>query len=71
MSEKTAMQQLLEYIKHNGQSWRGVSADMIEKEFIPIEKEQIENAYWDGGQDVPMTEARCERYYNETYGGEK
>jgi hypothetical protein len=32
-----------------------------------MEKEQIESAYWDGGQDVPLTEKRCEQYYNETF----
>jgi len=33
-----------------------------------MEKEQIQDAYWDGGQDIPLTEERCEQYYNETYG---
>ena len=32
-----------------------------------IEKQQIENAYWDGGQDIPLIEKRCEQYYNEQY----
>jgi hypothetical protein len=32
-----------------------------------MEKQQIKNAYWDGGQDVPLTENRCEQYYNETF----
>ena len=32
-----------------------------------MEKEQIINSYWDGGQDVPSTEKICEQYYNETY----
>jgi hypothetical protein len=36
-----------------------------------MEKEQIENAYWDGGQDVPMISKQCEQYYNETYGQTK
>jgi hypothetical protein len=36
-----------------------------------MEKEQIENAYWDGGQDVPMISKQCEQYYNETYGETK
>ncbi len=35
-----------------------------------MEKEQIVNAYWDGGQDVPMISKQCEQYYNETYGGQ-
>jgi hypothetical protein len=32
-----------------------------------MEKQQIENAYWDGGQDIPSTEKRCEEYYNEVF----
>jgi len=39
--------------------------------FKQMEQEQIENAYWDGGQDVPMISKQCEQYYNETYGGTK
>jgi hypothetical protein len=34
---------------------------------LQIEKEQIMDAYWDGGQDVPLTEKTCEIYYNNTY----
>jgi hypothetical protein len=33
-----------------------------------MHKKEIENAYWDGGQDVPMISKQCEQYYNETYG---
>jgi hypothetical protein len=36
-----------------------------------MEKEQIIDAYWDGGQDVPLHINTCEQYYNETYGGNK
>jgi len=32
------------------------------------EKEQIEEAYWEGGQDVPCNGKQCESYYNKTYG---
>jgi hypothetical protein len=35
-----------------------------------MEKEQIVNAYWDGGQDVPMHISTCENYYNKTFGVE-
>lgn len=35
-----------------------------------MEKEQIMDAYWDGGQDIPMTLNRCEQYYNETFKSE-
>lgn len=36
-----------------------------------MHKEEIENAYWDGGQDVPMSGKQCTQYYNETYVGNK
>lgn len=34
-----------------------------------MEKEQIEEAYWEGGQDVPCNGKQCEQYYNKTYRG--
>ena len=34
---------------------------------LQIEKEQIMDAYWDGGQDIPLTEKTCEIYYNNIY----
>jgi len=33
-----------------------------------MEKEQIVNAYWEGGQDVPTHNSTVEQYYNQTYG---
>jgi hypothetical protein len=35
-----------------------------------MEKKQIIDAYWDGGQDIPLTEERCKQYYNETFKSE-
>ena len=32
-----------------------------------MEKQQIMDAYWDGGQDIPLTEERCEQYYKKTF----
>ena len=32
-----------------------------------MEKEQIINAYWDGGEDIPMISKQCEQYYNEKF----
>ena len=32
-------------------------------------EEEIEDAYWEGGQDVPVNGQQCQRYYNETFGG--
>jgi hypothetical protein len=32
-----------------------------------MEKQQIINAYWDGGEDIPMISKQCEEYYNEKF----
>ncbi len=36
-----------------------------------MEKEQIMNAYWEGGQDVPTHNSTVEEYYNQTYNQNK
>jgi hypothetical protein len=36
-----------------------------------MEKEQILDAYWEGGQDNPLTEEKGKTYYEKTYGGNK
>lgn len=41
------------------------------KQALQMEREQIENAYWDGGQDVPINPDRCKQYYEQTYGTDK
>jgi hypothetical protein len=46
-----------------------IQFDLI-KEAKAMEKEQIENAYWEGGHDVPTHGRQCEQYYNETYKSE-
>ena len=33
-------------------------------------EEQIQDAYWDGGQDIPIHEKQCQQYYNETFKSE-
>ena len=35
-----------------------------------MEKEQIMDAYWGGGQDIPLSDKSCEQYYNETFKSE-
>lgn len=32
-----------------------------------MHKEEIETAYWDGGQNIPLTEQNCTDYYNQTF----
>jgi len=39
----------------------------IAKHLIEKEKEQIMNAYWEGGQDVPTHNSTVEQYYAQTY----
>ena len=41
------------------------------EELLEMEKEQIIDAYWEGGQDIPMNSKRCEQYYSETYNRNK
>ncbi len=40
------------------------------KQAKAMEKEQIMNAYWDGGQDVPIHVSTCKKYYEETFKSE-
>jgi hypothetical protein len=40
----------------------------MEKRARQMGKDQIEDAYWTGGQDPDSTEERCQQYYNEIYG---
>jgi hypothetical protein len=45
--------------------------DHLQQQAKEMEKEQIEDAYWEGGIDVPNNGKQCQQYYNETYGGNK
>ena len=40
----------------------------LKEDALQMEREQIENAYWDGGQDVPINPDRCKQYFNDTFG---
>lgn len=41
--------------------------DELVKYAKAMHKDEIENAYWDGGQWVPTSGSQCEEYYNETF----
>ena len=65
------MQEMIEYLENTWyvkeiRDWEDIKINILEKE-----KEQIENAYWDGGQDVPTNGDRCQEYYNQTYNQNK
>lgn len=42
--------------------------DLLEH-YKAIHKWEIEDAYWKGGIDIPYNGEQCQKYYNETYGG--
>ena len=42
----------------------------LKRQALQMEREQIEDAYWEGGQDIPYSAKQCEQYYKETYGGQ-
>jgi hypothetical protein len=35
-----------------------------------MHKDEIEEAYWEGGIDIPSNDQHCQQYYNETFGGD-
>lgn len=60
--EETETGELRYHLKHD--------VVKVFEEALAMEREQIENAYWDGGQDVPINPDRCKQYFNDTYGTE-
>lgn len=68
----TAVEWLVEQIKSD-QNQKSLSASewmQVIEQAKEMYKEQIEEAYWEGGQDVPVNGKQCEQYYNKTYGKE-
>ena len=69
--EHTAMQ---EAIKEISNLWSSPSDqpnytkifNILESK-LEMEKQQIIDAYWDGGQDIPLTENICEQYYKNIF----
>lgn len=70
-NKQTAVEYLVEQLESIGFSTNDLSEFYNEIEIAKqMEKERIVNAYWDGGQDVPMHISTCENYYNKTFGVE-
>jgi len=61
--KQTAVDWLLDFFEDY---YALVPVDIIEKAKA-MEKQQIESAYWDGGEDMPMISKQCEQYYNEKF----
>jgi len=71
MSKQTAVEYLIQYMMNNQYFVGNDLADVFEQA-KSMEREQIEDAYWEGGQDVPTHGRQCQQYYNSTYkGGEQ
>ena len=56
---------LKSHFEHDGDLLEAVK--MSFEQAKAMHKEEIENAYWDGGQWVPLSGSQCEEYYNETF----
>ena len=59
--EKTAIEYLIEQLEFAlpNIEWSNYRNETDKAK--EMEKQQIENAYFDGGQDVPLTEERCRK----------
>ncbi len=53
------------HFEHDGDLLEAVK--MSFEQAKAMHKDEIENAYWDGGQWVPTSGSQCEEYYNETF----
>ena len=79
MNKKTAMQQLLHQMKEEraklqlpvewDRCYQAIEM-VMENTYIPLEKEQIVDAWMDGMEGI-LHKIAAEKYYNETYGGNK
>lgn len=71
MSKQTATDYLIQEIKNDTfiHSKSTKEWNEIFRKAKQMEREQIEDAYWEGGQDIPYSAKQCEQHYNETYGG--
>jgi hypothetical protein len=56
---------LKSHFEHDGDLLEAVK--MSFEQAKAMHKDEIENAYWDGGQWVPTSGSQCEEYYNETF----
>ena len=56
---------LKSHFEHDGDLLEAVK--MSFEQAKAMHKDEIENAYWDGGQWVPTVGSQCEEYYNETF----
>ena len=71
--QQTALEWYIEQVDKLKEEYEYFDIDKLfwlKEDALQMEREQIENAYWDGGQDVPINPDRCKQYFNDTYGTE-
>ena len=81
--QQTAVEQFIEQLEEKGDVWENASMKRIEisikvEDYLKLinqakemEKEQIEEAYKYARAHWSREDGNAERYYNETYGGNK
>ena len=64
--KQTALAQAIEKIEKHCDNYVLHKKDVIDilLSLKPMERQQIENAYWDGGQDIPCVDASCKEYFD-------
>ena len=69
-NKQSSVEKLAELIRFTNKE---VYAELFEEieQIKAMHQEEIEDAYWEGGQDVPVNGQQCQRYYNETFGGKQ
>ena len=60
----TAMQEFIDRLKND---FGFVVSNNVAEMYLEKEKQQIIDAYWDGGQDIPLTEIKYEQYFEQTF----
>ena len=69
--KQTAVEWLLFELSKNGLLPDGIPDD-IHNQAKAMEKEQIQDAYWEGGRDIQTNKYKgMKEYYNERYGGKQ
>lgn len=68
--KQTSIEWLVNQVKEDQTSRAKTASEwnLIFQQAHQMHKEEIEDAYWEGGQDVPSHGKQCEQYYKETYG---
>jgi HEPN domain-containing protein len=71
MSKQTAVEWLVDKIEKNVHHTIKIPNEYFEQAKA-MEKEQIQDAYWEGGRDVQTNVYKgMKEYYNERYGGKQ